>query len=420
MVLEVTSPDGTIPDAKTRAALHKRVAEQYLENLLIFVDAARTQSLWYWVKRDGAKAFPRDHLFIRGQPGDLLLSKLSGMVFDLSDFDEAGNVPVVEVARRLKDALDVERTTKKFYAAFQQQHVAFLELIEGIPDERARRWYASVLLNRLMFIYFLQRKGFLDGGKTDYLQEKLALIERDGKNYYADFLRPLFFEGFAKPAEHRDPEARRLLGEVKYLNGGLFLQHTVERQHSDIRIPNEAFRNLLGLFSSYSWNLNDLPGEADDEINPDVLGYIFEKYINQKAFGAYYTRPEITEYLCEQTINRLILEAVNAPSAPGLPQRKQFASVPDLLIDLDAPLCRHLLLETLPNLSLLDPACGSGAFLVAALKTLINIYSAVLGKIDFLNDATLKEWLATVRQEHPRSPTTSRSASSPTTSTAWT
>ncbi len=401
MVLELTSPAGTIPDAKTRAALHKRVSEQYLENLLIFVDNTRTQSLWYWVKRDGAKAFPRDHLFVRGQPGDLLLSKLSGMVFDLSDFDQAGNVSVVEVARRLKDALDVERTTKKFYAAFQQQHVAFLELIEGIPDERARRWYASVLLNRLMFIYFLQRKGFLDQGKTAYLQEKLALIERDGKNYYADFLCPLFFEGFAKPAEHRSPEARSLLGEVKYLNGGLFLQHTVERQHPDIRIPNEAFRNLLGLFSSYSWNLNDLPGEADDEINPDVLGYIFEKYINQKAFGAYYTRPEITEYLCEQTINRLILDAVNTPSAPGLPQRKQFTSVPDLLIDLDAPLCRQLLLETLPKLSLLDPACGSGAFLVAALKTLINIYSAVLGKIDFLNDATLTDWLATVRQEHP-------------------
>jgi hypothetical protein len=57
--------------------------------------------------------------------------------------------------------------------------------------------------------------------------------------------------------------------------------------------------------------LDDTPGGKDDEINPDVLGYIFEKYINQKAFGAYYTRPEITEYLCDRTINKLILDRVN-------------------------------------------------------------------------------------------------------------
>jgi hypothetical protein len=63
-----------------------------------------------------------------------------------------------------------------------------------------------------------------------------------------------------------------------------------------LQVPDRAFENILKLFASYSWNLNDTPGGADNEINPDVLGYIFEKYINQRAFGAYYTRPEITEY----------------------------------------------------------------------------------------------------------------------------
>jgi len=400
MVLEITS-EAALTDAKLRRAIHKEVEKRHLEHLLIFVDPERSRSLWSWVKREDGKVFPRDHLYVKGQPGDLFLGKLSGIVFDLGDFDETGNVSVVQVAGRLKDALDVERTTKKFYREFQAQHLEFLSLISGIPDERKRRWYASVLLNRLMFIYFLQRKGFIDGGKLNYLQEKLELINQQGKNYYEDFLKPLFFEGFAKPAEHRSEAARSLLGNIKYLNGGLFLEHSVEREFPDIAIPNVAFENLLSLFRRYSWNLNDLPGEDDDEINPDVLGYIFEKYINQKAFGAYYTRPEITEYLCEGTINRLILEAVNVPNVPGLPQRKHFDSVPELLVNLDAQLCRQLLLEVLPNLSLLDPACGSGAFLVAALKTLINIYSAVLGKIDFLNDATLKDWYTKVRREHP-------------------
>ncbi len=399
--LSNAAPGEGLPDAKTRRALHKQVGERHLENLLIFVDRERTRSLWAYAKREGSRTVYRDHPFVRGQPGDLFVGKLSGILFGVKDFDADGNVSVLEVAARLKNALDVERTTKKFYTEFQTQHLAFVEHISGVADDRERRWYASVLLNRLMFVYFLQRKGFVDGGNVDYLRDKFAATERAGRNYYADFLRPLFFEGFAKPAEHRSPEARRLLGDIKYLNGGLFLEHTVEQSNPDITIPNEAFGNLLGLFSRYSWNLNDLPGENDDEINPDVLGYIFEKYINQKAFGAYYTRPEITEYLCEQTINRLVLEAVNVPNVPGLPPRKHFESVADLLLNLDAPLCRQLLLDTLPNLSLLDPACGSGAFLVAALKTLINIYSAVVGKIEFLNDPTLKGWLESARRDHP-------------------
>ncbi len=400
LVFEVISEEA-LTDAGLRRAVHKEVEKQHLEHLLIFVDPKRSRSLWSWEKRENGKVFPRDHLYVKGQPGDLFLSKLASIVFELKDFDEAGNVSVVQVASRLRDALDVERTTKKFYREFQDEHLEFLSLIDGIPDERKRRWYASVLLNRLMFVYFLQRKGFIDGGKLNYLQDRLSTIEKQGKNYYQDFLEPLFFEGFAKPERVRPEPAKGLLGGIPYLNGGLFIRHAVELESPDIAIPNAAFENLLKLFQSYSWNLNDLPGEDDNEINPDVLGYIFEKYINQKAFGAYYTRPEITEYLCEGTINRLILEAVNLPNVPGLPKPKHFDSVPDLLVNLDAQLCRKLLLETLPKLSLLDPACGSGAFLVAALKTLINIYSAIIGKIQFLHDPTLKDWLEQVRREHP-------------------
>ena len=102
-------------------------------------------------------------------------------------------------------------------------------------------------------------------------------------------------------------------------------------------------------------------------MNPDVLGYIFEKYINQKAFGAYYTRTEITEYLCERTIYKLILDKVNSPEIPGVMPAVDFKSISELLMNLDAKLCRQLLLDILPKISLLDPACGSGAFLVAAM-----------------------------------------------------
>ena len=400
-VLEVRSPDGTIPDARTRRQVLDEVAKRHHENLLIFVDGERQQSLWTWGKRDGAKVYPRDHYYSRDQPGDLHLSKLAGLVVDLTDFGPGGEVSVATAALRLRQALDVEKVTKKFYGAYKEQHDAFLELISGIADERDRRWYASVLLNRLMFIYFLQKKGFLDGGDTFYLRTKLEMCRAQGENHYFErFLKALFFEGFAKPEAERSAEARALLGSVRYLNGGLFLRHRIERDYPEIAIPDQAFENLLALFERYSWHLNDAPGGQDDEISPDVLGYIFEKYINQKAFGAYYTRPEITEYLCEQTLYRLVLDRVNEPEVPDLSPPRRFESIDELFVKLDARLCNRLLQEVLPSLKILDPACGSGAFLVAALKTLINVYSAVLGRIAFLKDANLRQWHQRAQREH--------------------
>jgi len=163
---------------------------------------------------------------------------------------------------------------------------------------------------------------------------------------------------------------------------------------------DQAFQNIFALFSRYSWSLDDSPGGQDNEVNPDVLGYIFEKYINQKQFGAYYTRPEMTEYLCIHTIDQLILDKINHPEVAGVVAARQFASVPELLTQLDAPLCRELLQTVLPQLKLLDPACGSGAFLVAAMKVLIQVYSAVLGKIQSLSDQSLTGWLQEIEKTH--------------------
>ena len=176
----------------------------------------------------------------------------------------------------MKTALDVERVTKRFYENFKSQHERFLEHIHGIDDGRDRRWYASFLLNRLMFIYFLQRKWFLDHGNQNYLKDKLDESRGRGSDlYYSEFLYLLFFEGFAKPEDEHSDEVKRILGKVVYLNGGLFLLHPIEKRWPDISIPDIAFENLLRLFSSYSWT----PGGQDNELSPHVLGYIFEKYI---------------------------------------------------------------------------------------------------------------------------------------------
>lgn len=399
-VFEVTAADGTIPEAKIRVALHKEITSLIAENLLIFIDNQRTRSLWYWVKREGNKSYARDHLYVKGQPGDLFLSKLGSLVIDIIEL-EHGEPSVVEIAYKLQHGFDVEPVTKKFYKEFEKLHLQFLPQVLGIDHEADRRWYTSVILNRLMFVYFLQRKGFIDNGDLNYLQNKLEESKQRGENlFYEELLQALFFESFAKPETDRDPSVQVLVGNIRYLNGGLFLTHRIEQEYK-ISIADEAFEQVLDLFKHYSWNLDDTPGGKDDEINPDVLGYIFEKYINQKAFGAYYTRPQITEYLCDRTIHKLIVDRVN----DGLSDRyKPFEDINELLIKLDANICRLLIKDILPNLSILDPACGSGAFLVAAMKTLIQIYSAVIGTIKLMGDASLKRELQEIEKFHPSLP----------------
>ena len=91
VVIEITSPDGKIPDSKTRDAIHRAISSTHLENLLIFVDQQRKQSLWYWIKRESGKRYARPHHYFKGQPGDLFLSKLSPMFVDISELDDSGN-----------------------------------------------------------------------------------------------------------------------------------------------------------------------------------------------------------------------------------------------------------------------------------------------------------------------------------------
>jgi hypothetical protein len=329
------------------------------------------------------------------------IAEVSGVaVFEVTATD--GTIPQAKVRTAI-----YQEITKKFYKDFQEEHKRFLSYVKGINNESDRRWYTSVILNRLMFVYFLQRKGFIDkssenpNGDSEYLQNKLAASKQRGENlFYSEFLKVLFFDTFAKPEIDRDPSVKDLVGNVKYLNGGLFLKHRIEQEYN-ITIADEAFEKLLELFASYSWNLDDTPEGKDDEINPDVLGYIFEKYINQKAFGAYYTRPQITEYLCDRTIHKLILDRVNEAISD---KHKQFEDINQLLLNKEPNIYRLLFKDILPNLSILDPACGSGAFLIAAMKTLIQVYSAAIGSIKLIGDANLKDELKELENIHKSLP----------------
>ena len=124
-----------------------------------------------------------------------------------------------------------------------------------------------------------------------------------------------------------------------------------------------------------------------------------KKGFNQKFFGVYYTPPEITRYLCQRTIHSSILQKINAAGSSSSTRESHFASMEELLANLDVRLCREML-TILPTISVLDPACGDGAFLVAALDTLTCIYQAISGSIELMRDPYLAHWLEKARAEY--------------------
>jgi hypothetical protein len=497
-VFAITTTEGATPEPNDCSAIHAAVTKIAAENILIFTDKARTQCLLYWVKREAGKSFRRPHRYIKGQPGDLFISKLDALRVDISELDKDGNLAPGEGNRRVKRALDVERVTKNFYDQFQKEHAAFLKsFADCIPVKGDAEWYASVMLNRLMFVYFIQHKGFLDNDR-DYLRTRLDLMrQQQGEDkfhsFYRYFLIKLFHEGLG--GKKRSAELEKLLGTIPYLNGGMFDVHELEKKyHTDIEIPDAAFKRIFDYFDKYDWVLDPehsvrQPGDKE-EINPDVLGYIFEKYINQKQMGAYYTKEDITDYISKNTIIPFLFDAARKectvafenPSGPTVwdlpaknPDRYIYAAVkkgaelplpekialgldaekPDLvarrklwnkpaypefalpteiwrevvsrrsrceeirkklaageihdindLITLNLDI-RRFALDVIENcegpdllrafwhaittITVLDPTCGSGAFLFAALNILEPLYETCLARMtEFLNDETVK------------------------------
>lgn len=435
--------NGMIPNSATRKAIENQVKERQYEHIIIFEDGVRQQAIFQWMKRGQGAARSREYAYTRGQSGEQLLQRLSGIAFEFADLDEEGKIDIAKVVERVQKSLDVESVTKKFYDEFTRQRDAFQKFLQGIPataDDDAR-WYVSVMMNRLMFIYFVQTKSFL-AGDQNYLKNKLEWSKKElgAGRYFHDFLQVLFFEGFAKEEAERTAAVQKLLGKIPYLNGGLFIKHPLEEKYGEaLNIADEAFDKLYDFFGKWRWHLSERPGDHQNEIDPDVLGYIFEKYINQKQMGAYYTKEDITGYICRNTIiprlfdkADLPLEALKLPQTirayiyPAVTQRECLptetereyrarqeraarliaeagdgkiatindaitanlnveAMVYDLVPTLDAHATKRLY-DALATLSVLDPTCGSGAFLFAAIKILKPIYEQVLERMAILID----------------------------------
>mgnify|MGYP000856258534 CR=1 FL=1 len=311
---------GHIPVYATRQKIERKITSEVREHLIVFRDAARTTQVWQWVSREpGRPNQYREITWRQGEQTELLRQKLRAIAFTLDDEE---SLTVFAVAQRVGAGFDRDKVTKKFYTEFDKQRKAFTEFIEGIPRlgkeiAEDQRWYTAVLIDRLMFLWFLQEKLFLDG-KKHYLQSRLdqhlAAATADSPSFYRSFLCPLFFRGFAEArTDGNRATIKAEFGDVPYLNGGLFARHQLEAKYGDaLDVADAAFSKLFAFFNEWDWHLDDRPLASGREVNPDVLGYIFEKFVNQKQMGAYYTKEDITEYIGKNTILPCLLAKVRA------------------------------------------------------------------------------------------------------------
>lgn len=304
-----------IPTQSLAKKIDTKLRRQAFDYICIYRLRNTTHDLWVVPVRTNEK---RDLVLVEYDNGnaEVLYQKIDGITFD---FDEETNI--VDLRSKVQSAFAVnsEKITKDFYAGFKKQHKAFAEFITGIgdhieaPKNKNKQWYASVMLNRLMFCYFIQKKEFLSFDK-DYLRNKLNSVRvNEGENrffsFYRGFLRRLFSDGLNSPIH--SPEFITEFGKIPYLNGGMFDEHPLERDYVDIDIPDEAFIGLFDFFDKWNWHLDTRLTASGKDINPDVLGYIFEQYINDRAqMGAYYTKEDITEYIGRNCILPFLFDKV--------------------------------------------------------------------------------------------------------------
>lgn len=297
--------NGLLPDYNTRKKIETKVTKLFQEHLIIFFDTEKTEQIWQLVVRQAGKLTKVTETRWRtNQDPQLLYQRAAGIFFEL---DEEEKITIVDVKNRVGENFhqNNEKVTKQFYDKFKKEHSSFLQFITGISDKTNQEWYASLMLNRLMFCYFIQKKGFLDNNKN-YLRDKLKACKAKKEavkfySFYRDFLLVLFHKGLNEP-DQKD-EVKIEIGKIPYLNGGLFDEHELEKTHTNIDIDDKAFEQLFNFFDQYEWHLDTRITATGKDINPDVIGYIFEKYINDRAnMGAYYTKEDITDYISKNCI----------------------------------------------------------------------------------------------------------------------
>ena len=217
----------------------------------------------------------------------------------------------------VKDAFSVEKLSKMFFDEYKKHYAAFCNHMVADPfssqtifkgDEKGIRDFSKKLLGRIVFLYFIQKKGWLGvqvgdawgRGNFNFLTD---LFKRNQALFYEQLLSPLFFDTLN--TKRADDVIELVAGEpcrIPYLNGGLFEED--DPQHRHLVFPVNLFENLFEFFNQYNFTIyEDDPNDHTVAVDPEMLGHIFENLLeDNKDKGAFYTPKEIVHYMCQESL----------------------------------------------------------------------------------------------------------------------
>ncbi len=352
---------------------------------------------------------------------------------DLLAMDYAN--PTVE---EIEKAFSIEKVTKEFFDQYKDLFVHLSEVLadqpyfQQEPDPEKRKQivakFAKKLLGQIVFLYFLQKKGWLgvdkEGewgkGERRFLQKLFADADKARQNYYVEKLQFLFYEALANDRKDQfDPSYyQRFDCRIPFLNGGLF-EADYDWQKIRVEIPNAVFSNndkakcgdtgtgILDVFDRYNFTIReDEPLDKEIAVDPEMLGKVFENMLEiteRKSKGAFYTPREIVHYMCQESLIHYLNGEVGEEKPPAIPKadletlvRKGiFASENDQTtlekgretetyrFKLPESIRKHAAFidDKLADIKICDPAIGSGAFPVGMLHEIVNARLALAGHL---------------------------------------
>ncbi len=346
----------------------------------------------------------------------------------------------------IEEAFNVEKVSKEFFAQYKE---LFLQLVDNLKDIRSKddrinfefttrsiteANFCKKLLGQLVFLYFIQKKGWLGvpkglnwgEGDKQFLRHTFEKAVAEGKNFFNDYLEPLFYNALANG--ERDEQIFDLLEcKIPFLNGGLFEPlNGYDWVNTDIKFENNLFSNtgknkigdtgtgILDVFDRYNFTVKeDEPLEKEVAVDPEMLGKVFEELLevqDRKSKGAFYTPREIVHYMCQESlINYLVTELNASEDADCGDLTKQdladFIHHSDQISDREAiasqkekstSVYKHIISENirknaeaidkaLADIKICDPAIGSGAFPVGMLNEIVR------ARISLVESGFLKE-----------------------------
>ncbi|PIZ74519.1 hypothetical protein COY07_00510 [Candidatus Peregrinibacteria bacterium CG_4_10_14_0_2_um_filter_43_11] len=339
--------------------------------------------------------------------------------------------PIVEddknnpTLNELEDAFNIEKVTKEFFEKYRELFLRVNDTLNEIAtkDSSIKKDFeekgvnivdfSKKLLGQIVFLYFLQKKGWFGvpmdkgwgEGDKKFLRSLYEKAISDNKNYFNDYLEPLFYEALAK--ERDDDYYSRFECKIPFLNGGLFVPiNNYDWVNTVINIPFDLFSNkrktkegdvgdgILDIFDRYNFTVKeDEPLEKEVAVDPEMLGKVFENLLevkDRKSKGTYYTPREIVHYMCEQSLaNYLATELYGNVSKEDLEKLiKQGESVGENEARVankghETDTYHYKLPESirknakaidiaLANIKVCDPAIGSGAFPVGMMHEIVK------------------------------------------------